>query len=155
TFVAPSKNYTLTYSFEVSNESGNQEAVVSRTVYFGLDNIELYNRKCDEALEPVTVMTTEPVTTSITLKPTSLTSTMLNATTTTIAPSKPDLALILPLAIGIPVLIAVIAFIAYYCIKVKSKSAILVEGSTNPADIPLQSTTTSTNDNSKRSHPVV
>ena len=85
----------------MSNESGNQEAVVSRTVYFGVDNIELYNRKCDgesngrqkdcifkvtlEALEPVTGMTTDQVTTSITTKPTSLTSTTLNATTTTIA----------------------------------------------------------------------
>ena len=37
----------LIYSFEASNKSENGEIVRSKTIYFGLDDIDLYNRNCD------------------------------------------------------------------------------------------------------------
>ncbi|CAF1642460.1 unnamed protein product, partial [Adineta ricciae] len=137
TFVAPSKNYTLTYSFEVSNESGNQEAVVSRTVYFGLDNIELYNRKCDEALEPVTVMTTEPATGTGSVTTSNINSTTVDAThPTTTKPNNLGLILGLSLGLGIPALLVLV--IGAYCYLKQGKRSSRYEIEDEKKYIPLK-----------------
>ncbi|UJR14260.1 hypothetical protein I4U23_001251 [Adineta vaga] len=150
TFTSPSTNYTLIYSFEVINSSSNNsESIRTKTIYFALDDIELYNRKCDDALESTTTTTTSSVTTSTTTK--IITSTSSTSNTTETDPgssSKPtNLALILSLAIGIPVLLAVIGAVAYYCIKIRPKPKVLVRSDTQPTDIPLVQTKSSTDNN--------
>ncbi|CAF1140199.1 unnamed protein product [Rotaria sordida] len=86
TFNSILANYSLMFRFEVTNVNRTDNPASNKTIYFALDNIELYNRNCQR----VTATSQSPATTS---KPDGLTGT----------PPLPsdDLRLVLGLSLGI------------------------------------------------------
>ncbi|CAF4052317.1 unnamed protein product [Rotaria sordida] len=68
TFNSTSANYSLMFHFEVTNVNRTDNPALNKTIYFALDNIELYNRNCQR----VTATSQSPATTS---KPDGLTGT--------------------------------------------------------------------------------
>ncbi|CAF4292378.1 unnamed protein product, partial [Rotaria sordida] len=46
TFNSTSANYSLMFRFEVTNINRPNDPALNKTIYFALDNIELYNRNC-------------------------------------------------------------------------------------------------------------
>ncbi|CAF4211202.1 unnamed protein product [Rotaria sordida] len=67
TFNSISANYSLMFRFEVTNINRTIDPALNKTIYFALDNIELYNRNCQRVVDPPTGQTTisqPPATTS-------------------------------------------------------------------------------------------
>ncbi|CAF4490507.1 unnamed protein product, partial [Rotaria sp. Silwood2] len=60
TFTSAFSNYTLIFYFEVANINRTDHAALNKTIYFALDNIDLYSRNCQNVIEPPT----SPITTS-------------------------------------------------------------------------------------------
>ncbi|CAF1400215.1 unnamed protein product, partial [Rotaria sordida] len=112
----------------------------NKTIYFALDNIELYNRDCQSVPEPPTT----PLTTS--QSPTTTTTTTTKPDEPTPPPPSNNLGLILGLSLGlgIPALLALIGGIVYCVKKPNPKSKVQVQNSTN---IPMKSTVTAANRN--------
>ncbi|CAF1548877.1 unnamed protein product [Rotaria sordida] len=55
------------FRFEVTNINRTDNPASNKTIYFALDNIELFNQKCQSMTDPSTVQTTisqSPTTTS-------------------------------------------------------------------------------------------
>ncbi|CAF1060928.1 unnamed protein product [Rotaria sp. Silwood1] len=147
TFNATFANYTVMFHFEVTNENRTFDPELNKTIYFALDNIEIYNRNCRNMIEP----STSPMTTTVTT-----TSQSPAATTTTPEPdgstveppppspqSSNNLGLILGLSLGlgIPALLSVIGGVVY-CLKTsKTRSKVVVQNSKGTAEIPMASRT--------------
>ncbi|CAF3905024.1 unnamed protein product, partial [Rotaria sp. Silwood1] len=136
TFNVTFTNYTLMFHFEVTNDNRTNDSALNKTIYFALDNIEIYNRNCRDVLEP----STSPMTTSLTTTseiPTTITTSRIDNSTDTPEPSSNNLGLILGLSLGlgIPALLSVIGGVVYYF---KMPPPIF------PFDIPLTSMTRNT-----------
>ncbi|CAF3903258.1 unnamed protein product [Rotaria sordida] len=140
TFNSIFANYSLIFHFEVTNINRTDNPASNKTIYFALDNIELYNRDCQSVPEPPTT----PLTTS--QSPTTTTTTTTKPEESTPPPPSNNLGLILGLSLGlgIPALLALIGGIVYFVKKPNPKSKVQVQNSTN---IPMKSTVTAANRN--------
>ncbi|CAF2949225.1 unnamed protein product [Rotaria sp. Silwood2] len=58
TFNSTYANYTLMFHFEVTNDNRTEDPALNKTIYFALDNIDLYNRNCRNVIKPPTLSTT-------------------------------------------------------------------------------------------------
>ncbi|CAF3775740.1 unnamed protein product [Rotaria sp. Silwood1] len=58
TFNATFSTYTLIFYFEVVNINRIKHQTLNKTIYFALDNIDLYNRNCQNVIESTTGPTT-------------------------------------------------------------------------------------------------
>ncbi|CAF4951197.1 unnamed protein product, partial [Rotaria sp. Silwood1] len=58
TFNIAFTNYTLKFHFEVTNDNRTNDPALNKTIYFALDNIELFNRNCRSVSESFTGSTT-------------------------------------------------------------------------------------------------
>ncbi|CAF3085279.1 unnamed protein product [Rotaria socialis] len=119
TFTSVSSNYTLAFSFLVTKENQGNESETNRTIYFALDNIELYAFNCSVLNIQIDSTTPNPVT-----EPSSApdaTSGVTVTALTTVAESKNSSANInlplilgLSLGLGIPFVVSVTVGIVYY-----------------------------------------
>ncbi|CAF4222891.1 unnamed protein product, partial [Rotaria sordida] len=93
TFNSISANYSLMFRFEVTNINRTIDPALNKTIYFALDNIELYNRNCQRVIDPPIGQTTTSQYPTTTSKSDELTA----------APPPPsnDLGLVLGLSLGI------------------------------------------------------
>ncbi|CAF4964905.1 unnamed protein product, partial [Rotaria sp. Silwood1] len=138
TFNAIFANYTLMFHFEVTTENRTNDPALNKTIYFALDNIEIYNRNCRRIFESSTSTITTTVTT---------TSQSPTATTTTAEPPPPppsnNLGLILGLSLGlgIPALLSVIGGVVYFIKKTKARPKVVAQNSKGTAEIPMTSRT--------------
>ncbi|CAF4889118.1 unnamed protein product, partial [Rotaria sp. Silwood2] len=126
TFNSTFSPYTLVFSFSVDGNDQTVDGISNRTVYFALDNIELYDFNCsyvDDELPSSTVMATREITiisTATTTTPLATTTTTITITTTTqpevVTTAKPNLALILGLSLGlgIPFVLGILIGLVYY-----------------------------------------
>ncbi|CAF4983894.1 unnamed protein product [Rotaria sp. Silwood1] len=136
TFNAIFANYTLMFHFEVTTENRTNDPALNKTIYFALDNIEIYNRNCRRIFESSTSTITTTVTT---------TSQSPTATTTTAEPPPPppsnNLGLILGLSLGlgIPALLSVIGGVVYFIKKTKARPKVVAQNSEVTAEIPMTS----------------
>ncbi|CAF5134984.1 unnamed protein product [Rotaria sp. Silwood1] len=141
TFNAIFANYTLMFHFEVTNENRTFDPALNKTIYFALDNIEIYNRNCRDMTEPPT----SPTTTSVTTTSQSPAATTTTTTTTTAEPPPPppsnNLGLILGLSLGlgIPALLSVIGGVVYFIKKTKARPKVVAQNSEVTAEIPMTS----------------
>ncbi|CAF1547885.1 unnamed protein product, partial [Rotaria sordida] len=99
TFNSAPTNNSLIFRFEVTNVNRTDNPASNKTIYFALDNIELFNQKCQSVTDPSTVQTT------ISQSPT--TTSKSDELTAAPPPTSNKLGLILGLSLGfgIPVLI--------------------------------------------------
>ncbi|CAF3871463.1 unnamed protein product [Rotaria sp. Silwood1] len=81
TFNATFSTYTLIFYFEVVNINRIKHQTLNKTIYFALDNIDLYNRNCQNVIESTTGPTT-------TLQSTTATTTKEKEELTASPPSK-------------------------------------------------------------------
>ncbi|CAM4889870.1 unnamed protein product [Rotaria socialis] len=118
TFTSVSSNYTLAFSFLVTKENQGNESETNRTIYFALDNIELYAFNCSVLNIQIDSTTPNPVT-----EPSSApdaTSGVTVTALTTVAESKNSTNINLPLilglslGLGIPFVVSVTVGIVYY-----------------------------------------
>ncbi|CAF3664342.1 unnamed protein product [Rotaria sordida] len=164
TFNSTFSRYTLAFSFIVGKENRTEDPTSNRTVYFALDNIELYDFNCSYVNNQLNPPTTTPVTVTTTISTSTTTTSSLSTTATTSAPPKQNLGLILGLSLGlgIPFVLGVlIGFI--YCFKVyRPKHRVnpnTVANTNNTTvtavtDIPLKPTKTKRKKNTKSSEAV-
>ncbi|CAF4465420.1 unnamed protein product [Rotaria sp. Silwood2] len=77
TFNSTYANYTLMFHFEVTNDNRTNDPTLNKTIYFALDNIELYNGNCRSVIKPPTSPTTssQSLTTTTTREADELTAT--------------------------------------------------------------------------------
>ncbi|CAF5091341.1 unnamed protein product [Rotaria sp. Silwood1] len=88
------------FHFEVTNDNRTNDPALNKTIYFALDNIEIYNRNCRGVLEPSTSpMTTTSTTTSEIL--TTITTSRIDNSTVTSEPLSNNLGVILGLSLGL------------------------------------------------------
>ncbi|CAF4229848.1 unnamed protein product [Adineta steineri] len=113
TFKSEVSSYELEVNFTVTTENRTEDAGMNRTVYFALDNIELYNYNCSYVRDELEVTTTTTVLTTTTADP---------GTTPPEEPNNLPLILGLSLGIGIPVLLAIIGLGVYFYMKKKKSS---------------------------------
>ncbi|CAF4752043.1 unnamed protein product, partial [Rotaria sp. Silwood2] len=94
TFNSTFSRYTLVFSFSVDGNNPTVDGISNRTVYFALDNIELYDFNCsyvNDELPSSTVMATREITiistptTATPLTTTTITTTTITIPTTTTA----------------------------------------------------------------------
>ncbi|CAF4508727.1 unnamed protein product [Rotaria sp. Silwood2] len=160
TFNSTFSRYTLVFSFSVDEINQTVEVMSNQTIYFALDNIELYDFNCsyvNDELPSSTVMATREITiistptTATPLTTTTITTTTITIPTTTTA-DKPNLALILGLSLGlgIPFVLGILIGLVYYFKVYKPKVRVHSSTATRPAkntttigaatDIPLKPT---------------
>ncbi|CAM2722595.1 unnamed protein product [Rotaria socialis] len=58
TFNSTSTNYTLIFRFEVAAANRTKDPALNKTIYFALDNINMYNRNCRNVFESFVSQTT-------------------------------------------------------------------------------------------------
>ncbi|CAF3476154.1 unnamed protein product [Rotaria socialis] len=58
TFNSASTNYTLIFRFEVTEANRTKDPALNKTIYFALDNINMYNRNCRNVFESFVSQTT-------------------------------------------------------------------------------------------------
>ncbi|CAF1140238.1 unnamed protein product [Rotaria sordida] len=95
TFNSAPTNNSLIFRFEVTNINRTIDPALNKTIYFALDNIELFNQKCQSVTDPSTVQTT------ISQSPT--TTSKLDELTAAPPPTSNKLGLILGLSLGFAV----------------------------------------------------
>ncbi|CAF3085305.1 unnamed protein product [Rotaria socialis] len=107
TFTSVSSNYTLAFSFLVTKENQGNESETNRTIYFALDNIELYAFNCSDPNNQGTTSTIQPTA----------------AATEAPSPNKSRVGLILGLifGLGLPT-IALIGGVVYWKRKSQDRS---------------------------------
>ncbi|CAF0746195.1 unnamed protein product [Adineta steineri] len=91
--------YTLQVNFAVTAENRTEDVGMNRTVYFALDNIELYDYNCSYVQEQLNISTPTP-TPATSTAPVTLTTTGDEGTPSPNPPKK-DLGLILGLSLGL------------------------------------------------------
>ncbi|CAF2009254.1 unnamed protein product [Rotaria magnacalcarata] len=98
TFTSTSSNYTLAFSFLVTKENRTDDSESNKTIYFALDNIELYDFNCSDPNKQDTTTTTTTKQPSVTEGP---------------RPSKSKVGLILGLifGLGLPSILLIIGFV--------------------------------------------
>ncbi|CAF5046088.1 unnamed protein product [Rotaria sp. Silwood1] len=116
--------FNLMFHFEITNDNRTNDPALNKTIYFALDNIEIYNRNCPGVLEPSTSpMSTTSTTTSQIL--TTITTSRIDNSTDTSEPLSNNLGVILGLSLGlgIPALLSVIGGVVYYFKIAKAKKS--------------------------------
>ncbi|CAF4619555.1 unnamed protein product [Rotaria sp. Silwood1] len=91
TFNSNFSNYTLAFSFLIDNETEIEQSILNQTIYFALDNIEIYDYNCSYVNDTLASLTTPP------------------STTVGVTPPGPNAGLIagLTVGLGIPALICI------------------------------------------------
>ncbi|CAF4657202.1 unnamed protein product, partial [Rotaria sp. Silwood2] len=147
TFNSTYANYTLMFHFEVTNDNRTNDPTLNKTIYFALDNIELYNRNCRNLIEPATISTTTSTITSQSPTTTAITASTTDESTDNRPVTSNNLGLILGLSLGlgIPAVAASIGGIVYYLKIAKPKSKVIVQNSNATTEIPMTPTMSSTN----------
>ncbi|CAF1119724.1 unnamed protein product [Adineta steineri] len=124
TFNSTSTSYTLIFSFEVRDGNRTENEANNKTIYFALDDIDIYNRNCDDLIEPSITSTIIPTSETSTITPTLTT---IGATNPPTTPRNLDLILGLSLGIGIPaVLIVTIVLILF--MKKRKRGHLNIDG---------------------------
>ncbi|CAF4271466.1 unnamed protein product, partial [Adineta steineri] len=141
TFNPTSTSYTLIFSFEVRNSNPTEGEANNKTIYFALDDIDIYNRNCDDLIEPSITSTIITTSETSTITPTLTT---IGATNPLTTPRNLDLILGLSLGIGSLVLLGIIGSIIYYFKIIKPKHKINVNTTTTNNDIPMVSPNSTT-----------
>ncbi|CAF1015967.1 unnamed protein product [Rotaria sp. Silwood1] len=101
TFNSTFSNYTLAFSFRIDNGTETEQSILNQTIYFALDNIEIYDYNCSYVNYLLAVSTTTP-SKETTMIPTSTITTTTTTTTPSItASTEQDLGLILGLSLGL------------------------------------------------------
>ncbi|CAF0748086.1 unnamed protein product [Rotaria sp. Silwood1] len=115
TFNSTFSNYTLAFSFRIDNGTETEQSILNQTIYFALDNIEIYDYNCSYVNYLLAGSTTTPS------KETTMIPTSTATTTTTTPPSitastEQDLGLILGLSLGlgIPFVLGILVGFIYY-----------------------------------------
>ncbi|CAF2408516.1 unnamed protein product [Rotaria sp. Silwood2] len=108
TFNSTFSRYTLVFSFSVDEINQTVEVMSNQTIYFALDNIELYDFNCSYVNEQLTTSTTMPMQKTTTIS-TSTTSETFGGQITSGTPTGSNTGLIvgLTLGLGIPALIGI------------------------------------------------
>ncbi|CAF3416361.1 unnamed protein product [Rotaria sp. Silwood1] len=144
TFNSTFSNYTLAFSFRIDNGTETEQSILNQTIYFALDNIEIYDYNCSYVNYLLAVSTTTP-SKETTMIPTSTITTTTTTTTPSItASTEQDLGLILGLSLGlgIPFVLGIlVGFIYYFKIR-KPKQKVHA----NPVTRPAKTTTTAVTD---------
>ncbi|CAF1283188.1 unnamed protein product [Adineta steineri] len=143
TFNSTSTSYTLIFSFEVRDGNRTENEANNKTIYFALDDIDIYNRNCDDLIE-LSITSTTITTTEISTITSILTT--IGATNPPTTPSNLGLVLGLSLGIGSIVLLGIIGSIVYYFKIIKPKHKINVNTTTTD-DIPMVSPNNTTDNN--------
>ncbi|CAF1682495.1 unnamed protein product, partial [Rotaria magnacalcarata] len=107
TFNSTSTNYTLIFRFEVTAVNRTEHPALNKTIYFALDNIDIYDRNCRDVLEPPS----SPMTTELPRPP----------EPPGIKPMNLGLILGLSLGLGIPALAAIIFGSTFYAKKLNPR----------------------------------
>ncbi|CAF1283131.1 unnamed protein product [Adineta steineri] len=134
----------LIFSFEVRNSNPTENEANNKTIYFALDDIDIYNRNCDDLIESSitsTIITTSEMSTITPIL------TTIGATNPPTTPRNLDLILGLSLGIGSLVLLGIIGSIVYYFKIIKPKHKINVNSTTTNNDIPMVSPNNTTDNN--------
>ncbi|CAF1154156.1 unnamed protein product [Rotaria sordida] len=120
TFNSILANYSLMFRFEVTNVNRTDNPASNKTIYFALDNIELFNQNCQSVTDPSTGQTTisqSPATTS-----------KSDEVTPPPPPPPNNLGLILGLSLGlgIPLLLFIIGSV-FFTVKRSKQRRIIVK----------------------------
>ncbi|CAF1467811.1 unnamed protein product [Adineta steineri] len=137
TFKSALSSYKLQFNFEVTAENRTEDTRMNRTVYFALDNIELYDYNCsyvNDELEVTTTTTPIPTTTTTTTPLPTITTTVPESPPSSDKPNNLPLILGLSLGIGIPVLLLIVGGFICYCKARPSSIAVEPVGDTDTSD---------------------
>ncbi|CAM4782197.1 unnamed protein product [Rotaria magnacalcarata] len=145
TFTSTSSNYTLAFSFLITKENRTDDSESNKTIYFALDNIELYDFNCSDLNNQIDSTVPNPVTApSLAPDLTAEVTVAASATATESAtgggnndPKDIDLALILGLSLGlgIPLVVSIIVGIVYYfAVHKPKKNAVKPVSNTQPIE---------------------
>ncbi|CAF3413414.1 unnamed protein product, partial [Rotaria socialis] len=124
TFNSTSTNSTLIFRFEVTATNRTEDPTLNKTIFFALDNVNIYNRNCQHVFEP-SVNQTAPFTT-VSQSSTTTERHSTEEITQSPSPAKENrLGLILALSLGVsvPVFIMIILGMVIYSTGTKPEIA--------------------------------